>query len=96
MTEYIEREAVEKMLENAQIISDGEYCGYCTDDISVSSIPTADVAPVVHAKWIEKNCITGTYFECSNCHKPENKHTAIKGKYCWYCGAKMDLTGADT
>lgn len=50
--DYIEREAVEKMLENAQIISDGENCGYCTDDISISSIPSADVAPVVHAKWV--------------------------------------------
>ena len=87
---YIERELVEKMLEDAQIISDGVNCGYCTDDVSVSSIPDADVAPVIHAYWIEKNCIIGKYFECSNCYKPENKHTAITGKYCWYCGAKMD------
>ena len=28
MKEYIERAAVEEMLENAQLISDGEYCGY--------------------------------------------------------------------
>ena len=45
--EYISRKAVMEMLENAQIISDGENCGYCTEDISISSIPAADVAPVV-------------------------------------------------
>lgn len=45
--EYISRKVVMEMLENAQIISDGENCGYCTEDIDISSIPAADVAPVV-------------------------------------------------
>lgn len=31
MAEYIERAAVAKMLEDAQLISDGEYCGYRID-----------------------------------------------------------------
>ena len=46
MKEYIERAAVEEMLENAQLISDGEYCGYCTEDVNLGSIPAADVAEV--------------------------------------------------
>lgn len=46
MAEYIEREAVEKMFENASIISDGEYNGYCTEDVYLNDIPAADVAPV--------------------------------------------------
>jgi hypothetical protein len=29
-----------KMTENAQIISDGEYCGYCTDDINIDALPS--------------------------------------------------------
>lgn len=49
---YIEREAVEKMLENAQIISDGVYSGYCTEDVCISSIPAADVAPVAPGKGL--------------------------------------------
>lgn len=54
-----------------------------------------DVAPVVHGRWIEKTVPEGRrYFECSNCGAHENKHTAIKGYYCWRCGAKMD-GGAD-
>lgn len=61
----------------------------------VDSVPTADVVPVVHGRWIEKTFPEGRrYFECSNCGAHENRHTAIKGYYCWRCGAKMD-GGAD-
>ena len=50
-----------------------------------------DVAPVVHGRWIEKSApARKIYFECSQCGAQENKHTAIKGYYCWRCGAKMD------
>ena len=55
--EYIERgpvermiEAVERMLENAQIVSDGEYSGYCTEDISLDEIPAADIVEVVRCE----------------------------------------------
>ena len=47
MKEYVEKAAVEEMLENAQIISDGENCGYCTEDVNMGNIPTIDAAPVV-------------------------------------------------
>mgnify|MGYP004661731399 CR=1 FL=1 len=51
----------------------------------------ADVAPVVHGHWIEKIAADGhRYFECSKCGAHENRHTAIKGRFCWGCGAKMD------
>lgn len=50
MVKYIERAAVETMLENAQIITDGEYCGYCMEDINLGSIPTADVVEVVRCR----------------------------------------------
>lgn len=54
-------------------------------------LPVADVKPVKHGRWIEKMTPYGSrYFECSNCGAHENKHTAIKGRYCWGCGAKMD------
>ena len=50
MKEYIEKAAVENMLETAQLISDGEYCGYCTEDVSLNSIPAAEVAEVRHGR----------------------------------------------
>ena len=67
-------------------------CGFDIDNavLFLEGIPDADVAPVVHAKWIEKTDLAGKYFECSHCGAHENKHTAIKGYYCWRCGAKMD------
>ncbi len=101
MKEYIERAAVEEMLENAQLISDGEYCGYCTEDVNLGSIPAADVAPVRHGKWkpVKYNaCCScgksyGTYhFLCSACN-----HIAYSQPYrltyCPNCGAKMDADG---
>lgn len=75
MAEYIEREVVEKMLESAQIITDGEYAGYCMDDISIYRIPAADVAPVVHGHWVleaEKGTCMDFHVKahCSECgHK---------------------------
>lgn len=58
----------------------------------ISTAPAVDARIIRHAKWIEQtNPYTGRYFTCSNCGKDENHHTAIKGKFCWYCGVKMDM-----
>lgn len=54
MPDYIERAAVEHMLEAAQIISDGEYCGYCTEDVRLSEIPSVDVESVRRTSVDEK------------------------------------------
>lgn len=57
----------------------------------IDDCKTVDAVPVVHGRWIEKEApAVRRYFECSNCGAHENKHTAIKGYYCWRCGAKMD------
>ena len=84
MVEYIKREAVIDLItrryENPEI---------CTQEIN--SIPTADVAPVVHGKW-DKNG------NCTNCgkHAPfwSMSSCYYKSPYCQSCGAKMD-GGAD-
>ena len=95
MKDYIERAAVEEMLENAQIISDGEYCGYCTEDVNLNSIPASDVAPVRHGIWIFDH-MTGEwsyYSRCSECGHQEffaNDSVEKRHKYCYYCGALMD------
>lgn len=69
----------------------------CVDDIRTSLVlkqtitdienqPSEDVAPVIHAHWIEVSQVRN---ECSNCH---NIHVGIYSKtlYCPHCGAKMD------
>ena len=98
MDEYIKREAAIKAIEKADytlIANDADSCKSDYLREIIESVPAADVVPVVHGRWIEKTVPEGCrYFECSNCGAYENRHTAIKGYYCWRCGAKMD-GGAD-
>lgn len=93
MAEYIERAAVEKMLEEAQLISDGEYCGYCTEDVSLNSIPAADVEEVKHGKWdLVRRLADGGEFKCSVCGRIKRFDSFDRKEnnpYC-NCGAKMD------
>ena len=101
MKEYIEREAVEEMLENAQIITDGENCGYCTDDVNLGGIPAADVVEVRHGRWIPEACesvskrnrlIEYRVYSCSICGRSNGR---VKKRYCPNCGALMDGEEAD-
>ena len=88
MDEYIEREAAQTSCRKYSFAE--SYDAFAVDCI-LKAIPAADVAPVVHGRWIEKSSpARKIYFECSHCGAQENKHTAIKGYYCWRCGAKMD------
>lgn len=90
MAEYIEREAVIEL-----ITSRYENPEICTAEIN--SIPAADVAPVVHGRWIGydasyyRNYTYGAHpvnlirHKCSVCGRSVSK----KEPYC-HCGAKMD------
>ena len=71
---------------------------FCID--TVNSVSAADVAPVVHGKWLNfyndfycaecDRC--GTIFEVSDNETDEGLWNAFKlsYKYCPNCGAKMD------
>lgn len=78
MAEYIEREAIIKL-----ITSRYENPELCTQEIN--SIPAADVAPVVHGRWEN---FRGKP-RCSQCKAvwPEDY---FGHNYCPRCGAKMD------
>ena len=103
MAEYIDREAAVKAVKDYahMVIDNGRKSLDTVDDTlnivaRIEKIPAADVAPVAHGRWIEKTVPEGCrYFECSNCGAHENRHTAIKGYYCWRCGAKMDGGAVD-
>ena len=88
MNEYIKREtAIESIMSEPQ---DAHYPHWYADKIK--SIQAADVAPVVHGKWIdvrEKRLFGDHYFICSNC-KSRNG-SMIPFNYCPNCGVKMDL-----
>ena len=105
MAEYIEKHKAVNLLTSLEnefqqfkpfkCFEHAMYRKLCETEIAIGKLPAADDAPVVHGRWIEKTVPEGCrYFECSNCGAHENRHTAIKGYYCWRCGAKMD-GGAD-
>lgn len=87
MAECIERDVVMKRIMAAKWM-DG-YDGAMAMEIAASA-PAADVAPVVHGRWIEDGSLI---IPCSECKRGYNliaKYT----HYCPNCGAKMD-GGAD-
>lgn len=103
MAEYIEREALKSKLKNMEATSPNKVYQNAMEDMIyyfipkiIDEIPSADVAPVRHAKWeLIDECINeGVY--CSNCHKKiyraraEYANQKVKSNYCPNCGAKMD------
>ena len=96
----ISRQAVIDMLDNAQILSveSGDYCGYCTEDIDIESIPSVNPQPKT-GYWIgidgkpshlQDGMTTGSVW-CSECGKwlTASDEYSCDGKYCPNCGAKM-------
>jgi hypothetical protein len=95
MAEYIEREAFLKDIKERYCLPceeagkdyNGCKCRACwVDDMcdEVIDAPAADVAPVVHGKWIATH---DDFCSCSLCMYP----IAVwaQKKYCPYCGARM-------
>ena len=108
MAEYIEREALCKILENWRNahadVDDEQGCGLLEDVIcEVDAQTAADVAPVVHGRWISWE-EAGNFVpspdrhECSVCH--DAAQVLVNGfellsDYCPNCGAKMDGGDSD-
>lgn len=65
----------------------------CEDVISsVENAPAADVAPVVHGRWVERqapHAMGGVSAKCSACGKSV-QYLGNPLNYCPNCGAKMD------
>lgn len=80
MAEYIEREALlEKLAER-------DLC-LCVSESDIKNMPAADVAPVVHGRWVD-NGIPGSML--SGCSVCGFSCGAFSFSYCPHCGAKMD------
>lgn len=76
MAEYIERSAAIEAAKHAWAkgLEPSQY---------IEIIPAADVAPVVHGRWIHHDDGVLTCSECGNAE-------SIDSYYCGYCGARMD------
>lgn len=80
MAEYIDKEKLLQKL--SRMIEFGD---------AIMDCPIADVAPVVHGRWIEQEKYTfGVMYDCSICGNRilDNGHS---WNYCPHCGAKMDV-----
>lgn len=64
------------------------YRKTCEVEIAIGKTPDADVAPVVHGRWIHKG--NSQVWECSRCGRGVNADPEGIDLYCYHCGAKMD------
>lgn len=94
MAEYIEREAVEKFIEDGLNNQDvAKRFGHDAIEImaEVHYMPAADVAPVVHGRWMHEETEGGFHiWRCSRCGRGMNDNPEGIDLYCYHCGAKMD------
>lgn len=91
MTEYIERNALLAKLQERDLC-------LCVSEADIKELHAADVAPVVHGRWIMRG---GKRF-CSECKelacvtRDMEDFWYTKGTdYCPNCGAKMDKEADD-
>ena len=86
--EYIRRQdAVDACGKEYQPNTDferGMVCQMIGDKVRIERLQPADVAPVVHGRWIDAD-FCGQY-ECSEC----GNNAVDLYDYCPFCGAKMD------
>ena len=91
MTEYIERESAVKVFNNFDagradsppftLLTPEEFAEYLYE------LPTADVAPVVHGRWVDNGIPDSMLSGCSVCGFTCGSSSFF---YCPICGAKMD------
>lgn len=107
MAEYIEKEALVRILRAKAEMGRSSGYGVCFDNAAkmIELLPAADVAPVKRGEWVwNPNGMDWGLgaWECSEC-ACRNNNLAMNSKmnplvfsgskYCPNCGAKMDLEG---
>lgn len=95
MAEYIERKALDKALTSAAVNDKDKNRRTWTTAICIlHDLPAADVAPVVHGRWIDRGDYVTTAYgslpvnRCSECHMDVTLEDF--DSYCPNCGARMD------
>ena len=92
MAEYIEREAVMKIIDDYGCTHGGTLGSHsgAVDVIgsAIYKLPIADVAPVKHGHWVKEKPDVLIHWHCSvckNCYYLEEPNA----NFCPNCGAKM-------
>ena len=92
MAEYIEREAAKRALADSDVVPKYKADNRPVTDKIIDDIPAADVAPVVHGKWVPSDGNPGFLVcsACEDCYVVAEWADEKKWMYCPACGAKMD------
>lgn len=93
MAEYIDKNATVGILEAMSRSADCECIKKRLEKAAkrVSAIPAADVAPVVHGRWMHEETEGGFHiWRCGRCGKGMNDNPEGIDLYRYHCGAKMD------
>lgn len=90
MTEYIDKAEALKIQYRIGRAGTIQF-SRVVDAMDIENIPPADVAPVIHARWIDngRGGYAHAYF-CGNCGWLDGYPFEDRHKYCPNCGAKMD------
>ena len=104
MTEYIDKSVVVNALIAIENLANRDECNYrksgeqiyrnlCETEISIGKMMPADVAPVIHGRWVDNGIPDSMLSGCSVCGF---RCGAFSFKYCPACGAKMDGEDSET
>ena len=93
MYEYIERKEIRMAYEKLtrSYVNGNPYIADWRFDEMIEKLPAADVAPVRHGRWIERqtpHAMGGVSGKCSVCAKSV-QYLGNPLNYCPNCGAKM-------
>lgn len=102
--DYIKREdAIFALCENCRMTEGCGITGDLCDEVKwINQVPSADVAPVRHGRWLKSPECPEEYDICSICglndkhrERANHEHPLFESMppFCKWCGAKMDEEG---
>ena len=88
MNEYIKKEDIEQKIRDGL---NNLVLGHDAIEVlgMIYEMPTDDVAPVRHGRWLPQVVLGKKAWDCSECKTLGSPHW----KWCPACGCKMDLEG---
>lgn len=96
MAEYIDIVGIKQAVNKGKMqafVRDGSIylqCKVSGECVKIGDAPAADVAPVVHGRWIDpEDDDGGTLWHCSKCGYPVKTIAKPNCNYCPKCGCKM-------
>ena len=96
MAEYIDIVGIKQAVNKGEMqafVRDGSIylqCKVSGECVKIGDAPAADVAPVVHGRWIDpEDDDGGTLWHCSKCGYPVKTIAKPNCNYCPKCGCKM-------